>query len=260
MVKKKGDKPHSDETKNLMISLINDYKLFNATDAEMMRLIGQKLGKPISYTLFGQLKKEATKRESISSEWLDTFCKKGIIDHYWTLIKGLNFGHRVALELIAKEMAKEKPNGFLVNQLLKTLGDISTRLSEMGMSPPMVAKLYSLIPEQILNGSLSNNPLELEKYLKMFDENMKEDREKAIPKLVDSNIVKEKKQQDNESANINGTPTATAEESSNGHDDEIDPLSAETAILPPIDKKDDSGPTGGTPSETATAQGDQPVF
>lgn len=253
MVKKKGDVRHSDETKNLMISLINDYKLFNATDAEMMRLISQKLGKPISYTLFGQLKKEATKRESISSEWLDTFCKKGIIDHYWTLIKGLNFGHRVALELIAKEMAKEKPNGFLVNQLLKTLGDLSTRLSEMGMSPPMVAKLYSLIPEQILNGSLSNNPIELEKYLKMFDDNMKEDREKAIPKLVDSNIESDKKdEQHNE-----GT---AASESTNGGNDEINPLYTETAIPPPIDKKSNNGPDGGTPSETATAQGDQPVF
>lgn len=252
MVKKKGDVRHSDETKNLMISLINDYKLFNATDAEMMRLIGQKLGKPISYTLFGQLKKEATKRESISSEWLDTFCKKGIIDHYWTLIKGLNFGHRVALELIAKEMTKEKPNGFLVNQLLKTLGDLSTRLSEMGMSPPMVAKLYSLIPEQILNGNLSNNPLELEKYLKMFDENLKEDREKAIPKLVDSNIV-DKEKDDNKQHN-EGT------ESNIGVDNEIDPLSRETALPPAIHKKGDFGPTGGTPSETATAQGDQRVF
>src|SRR5690606_29042477 len=154
-------------------------------DAQMMRLISQKIGREISYTLFYELKKESAKREGISSEWLDTFCRKGIIDHYWTLIKGLNLGHRVVLELISKEMIKEKPNGYLVNQLLRTLGDLSTRLSEMGMSPPMVAKLYSLIPEQILNGTLSNNPIELEKYLKMFDDNLKEDREKAIPKLVD---------------------------------------------------------------------------
>ena len=118
MVKKKGDVRHSDETKTLMISLINDYKLFNASDAEMMRLISQKLGKNISYTLFAELKKESNKRNGISSEWLDTFCRGKIIDHYWTRIKELEFVQRTLLEEFANEAGKkEKKNKFLINAL-----------------------------------------------------------------------------------------------------------------------------------------------
>jgi hypothetical protein len=119
----------------------------------------------------------------------------------------------------------------------------------MGMSPPVIAKLYSMIPKEILEGNM--DPIHLEKYLKDFDGKTPDSKEKAIPKLDDKENVEQK---ENDKSNEGATETA------NGINYEIDPLSRETSLPPAIHKKDDFGPSGGTPSETSTAQGDQPVF
>jgi hypothetical protein len=254
MVRKKGDTEFSKGEKNMMIALINDYKLFNASDYQMIKLISQKIGRNISKTLFRSLKKESDKRGLIASDWLDRYVSGDIIDHYWKRIKELEYGQRIILERLAEEHARgDKANKYLINQYVRTLGETATKLSEMGMSPPVMAKIYTMIPKEILNGNVTD-PIELEKYMKQFDTNtsysVTSDKEKAIPKLGDSNIVEPKK---DERSN-------TTTKANDGDNNEIDPLRAETAILPPIDKKNDVRPDGGTESETATAQGDQPVF
>lgn len=45
MVRKKGDKDYSQREKQIMVSLINDYSLFGATDDEMIDMLSIKLGK-----------------------------------------------------------------------------------------------------------------------------------------------------------------------------------------------------------------------
>ncbi len=45
MVRKKGDKDYSQREKQMMVSLINDYSLFGATDDEMIDMLSIKLGK-----------------------------------------------------------------------------------------------------------------------------------------------------------------------------------------------------------------------
>lgn len=250
MAKKIGDKHHTDIEKHVIISLINDYRLFNCSDRDMLRLINQKTGKPISVTSFRAYKNQALKKEKISSEWLDIFCKGQIVDHYWKRIKELEYIQRILLEEITDEYSKTThKNKYVIVQLARSIGETATKLQEMGMSPPVLAKLYSMIPQEILQGTIPNDPIELEKYLKMFKDTLDEDKEKvkAIPKLVDSN-----NNQNNESN--------AAAESDDRSDNEIHPSSAETALPPPIHKKDDIRPNGGTPSETATAQGDQPIF
>lgn len=146
---------------------------------------------------------------------------------------------------------EQKKNKYLILQLARVIGETATKLQEMGMSPPVFAKLYSMISQEILQGTIPNDPIELEKYLKMFKDTLDEDKEKAIPKLD----VKENVSKNNES-----NPTATAESDNDGDDHEIDPLGAETAIPPPIDKKNDTRSDGESRSETSTAQGDQPIF
>jgi len=255
MTRKTGDKDHGIIEKNIIVSLINDYRLFNCSDREMLRLINLKTGKAISWTTFRKYKEKALKKDSIASEWLTTYCNSQIIDHYWKRIKELEYVQRILLEEFTDEATKEqgqRKNKYLINQLAKTIGELSTKLSEMGMSPPVIAKLYSMIPQEILNGNLSANtkdPVELEKYLKLFHDNIAQDREKAIPQLVD----KENVSKNNESKD-------SREEIGDRDDNKVNPLSAETAVPPPIDQKTDYGSDGGTQDETATAQGDQPIF
>ncbi|MDR4490838.1 MAG: hypothetical protein R2685_08045 [Candidatus Nitrosocosmicus sp.] len=252
MVRKKGDTEFSKGEKNMMIALINDYKLFNASDYQMIKLISQKIGRDISKTLFRSLKKESDKRGLIASDWLDRYVSGDIIDHYWKRIKELEYGQRIILERLAEEHAKgDKANKYLINQYVRTLGETATKLSEMGMSPPVMAKIYTMIPKEILSGNVTD-PIQLEQYMKQFDTNSSYvTKEKAIPKLVDNSKEEPKKDESN---------TTTEQTTDDGDDNEINPLGAETAILPPIDKKNDVRPDGGTESETATAQGDQPVF
>jgi hypothetical protein len=52
VVRKKGDKDYSKSEKQLLISLINDYQIFGATDHEIIQMLSEKIGKKISETLF----------------------------------------------------------------------------------------------------------------------------------------------------------------------------------------------------------------
>jgi hypothetical protein len=51
VARNKGDKDYSQREKQMMISLINDYSLFGATDDEMIQMLSKKIGKKISETL-----------------------------------------------------------------------------------------------------------------------------------------------------------------------------------------------------------------
>jgi hypothetical protein len=45
MTRNKGDKDYTKTEKHLLISLINDYSLFGATDSEIIQMFSDKLGK-----------------------------------------------------------------------------------------------------------------------------------------------------------------------------------------------------------------------
>ncbi len=77
--RKIGDKDYTSREKQMMVSLINDYSLFGATDDEMIHMLSKKIGKEdnekISETLFYRLKKEAMKKRGDSGEWLDYYSR-----------------------------------------------------------------------------------------------------------------------------------------------------------------------------------------
>jgi hypothetical protein len=66
MARNKGYKDYSKFEKQLLISLINDYSLFGATDSEIIKMLSTKMGKKISETLFYRLKKESVKKRGES--------------------------------------------------------------------------------------------------------------------------------------------------------------------------------------------------
>jgi hypothetical protein len=51
LARKKGDKDYTKSEKQLSVSLINDYSLFEARDHEIIQKLSKKVGKNISETL-----------------------------------------------------------------------------------------------------------------------------------------------------------------------------------------------------------------
>jgi hypothetical protein len=45
LVRKKGDKDYSTREKHMMVSFINDYSIFGASDDEMIKMLSVKIGK-----------------------------------------------------------------------------------------------------------------------------------------------------------------------------------------------------------------------
>ena len=91
MARKKIDKDYSKSEKQLLISLINDYSLFGATDSEIIQMLSQKIGKKISETLFYRLKKEDKKKRGESEVWLDYYARYQYIEYYRKRMEELEF-------------------------------------------------------------------------------------------------------------------------------------------------------------------------
>ena len=73
MARKKRDKDYSKSEKQLLVSLIDGYSLFGATDSEIIQMLSTKICKNVSETLFYRLKKEAkAKREKNQNNGLIT--------------------------------------------------------------------------------------------------------------------------------------------------------------------------------------------
>jgi hypothetical protein len=77
-----------------LISLINDYSLFGATDNEIIQMLSEKIGKKISETLFYRLNKKAKAKRGESEEWLDYYAKYQFVEFYRKRTEELEFVQR----------------------------------------------------------------------------------------------------------------------------------------------------------------------
>ena len=151
MARKQGDKDYTQREKQMMISLINDFSLFGASDDEMIKMLSIKLGKEnnekISETLFYRLKKEAMRKRGESEAWLDYYSKYQYIEYYRKRMEELEFVQKTLIKVLMEE--KEKSDNHkdksLVNQLSKTIGENSKALAEFGLAPPILSRIKSLI-------------------------------------------------------------------------------------------------------------------
>src|SRR3954451_11158791 len=161
----------------MMISLINDYSLFGATDEEMIRMLSLKLGKEnnekISETLFCRLKKEAVTKRGESEQWLDSFARYQYVEYYRKIMEDLEYVQRTLLKALLdeKEKPEDKKDKTLINQISKTIADNSKVLSEFGMALPILSRIKSLVSE---NYSPINNQVDDEiKRIKLQRQNIK---------------------------------------------------------------------------------------
>jgi len=183
VARKKGDKDYSKSEKQLLISLINDYSLFGATDNEVIQMLSKKIGKIISETLFYRLKKEAVKKRGDSDQWLDSFARYQYVEYYRKRIDELEYVQSTLLKLLIEEKEeKEQQNKTLINQLSKTIADNTKVLAEFGYAPPLLSKIKNLISEnyyptnkevddEIKRIQLQRQNIKSGFYLKMDNEN-----------------------------------------------------------------------------------------
>jgi hypothetical protein len=231
---RKGSKNLTKSERNLLISLIYDYEVCDLPDQKMIEILSQKLGRSIKDSTYYSLKREAKEKRPTSQHWLTNFCKsEGLVNFYKQRFDETLFVQKELLKLYADEANKKdtdkKQNRTLISKLAKTISDNTKNLSELGMSPIILSKLQSLIPSAVINGDL--------KYVEKYFENMDKDEKLLLSDdSDDSDNAKNKA----------------------GEEIRPDPSKAPTAILPTIDKKDIR--KDWTSSETATAQGDQPLF
>lgn len=207
---RKGSKNLTESERKLILSIINDYEVCALPDKKMIEILSQKLGRDIKETSYYALKSEAKKNRQTSEQWLDDFCKYGgLVEFYKQRFDESLLVQKELLMLYADEAAKKdtitKQNRVLMSKLAKTISDNSKNLSELGMSPVILAKLQSLIPKELLQGDL--------KYVEEFIEKL--DKKERILWSGDS---------------------AESEERENiEKDTKPDPSKAPTALLPPID-------------------------
>lgn len=230
---RKGTKNLTESEKGLLISVINDYEVCELSDQRMIEFLSQRLGRSIKETTYYSLKNEAKKNRQTSEQWLDNFCRsEGIVDFYKQRLDELLFVQRTLMNLYVEEANKKdtitRQNRALMSKLAKTISDTSKNLSEVGMSPIILAKLQSLIPKEVLKGNLEF----VEKY---FEDMGKEQKKLWAINSDEEEIVK------------------------NYKEEKVDPSNAPTAIFPPIDNLDNKSSKGSN-SEVATAQGDQKIF
>jgi hypothetical protein len=166
-----------------LISLINDYSLFGATDNEVIQMLSKKIGKIISETLFYRLKKEAVKKRGDSDQWLDSFARYQYVEYYRKRIDELEYVQSTLLKLLIEEKEeKEQQNKTLINQLSKTIADNTKILAEFGYAPPLLSKIKNLISEnysptnkevddEIKRIQLQRQNIKSGFYLKMDNEN-----------------------------------------------------------------------------------------
>jgi hypothetical protein len=227
---RKGSKNFTESEKKILISIINDYEICDLPDKKMLEILSQKLGRSIKETSYYTLKNEAKKSKPSPEQWLDNFCKSGIVEFYKERLEETLLVQKVLLRLYAEESNKKdiatKQDRFLLTKISKAISDNSKNLSELGMSPIILAKLQSLIPKEVINGDLEY----VEKYFGSMNQSDK--------------IL------------WFGGSTRSKEEYISNEETKLDPSKAPTALLPAIDnmkhRKD-------LKSE-ATSQGDQPIF
>ena|SRR6185437_13627100 len=110
-------------------------------------MLSKKIGKKISETLFYRLKKEAVKIRGDSEQWLDSFVRYQYVEFYRKRIEDLEYVQRNLLKVLIEETEKEreKQDKTIINQLSKTIAEISKVLADFDMAPPILSKISNIV-------------------------------------------------------------------------------------------------------------------
>lgn len=237
---RKGSKNLTESERNLLISVIDDYKVCDLPDQKMIEILSQRLGRSIKKSLYYSLKSAAKKNRQSSEEWLDNFCKYGgLVEFHKQRLDESLFVQKELLKLYADEANKKdtitKQNRVLMSKIAKIISDNSKTMSEIGIGSSIIlAKLQSLIPKELLQGDL--------KYTEKYFDSMSE-KEKIL-------------------WNYDGGRRGPSSSMVDNNNNVVDPFHRKTALPPPIhdQEENDNGSSGGTQSTSGDPEDEQAVF
>src|SRR4051812_7066567 len=97
--------------------------------------------------LFYRLKKEAKAKRGESEQWLDSYTKYQFIEFYRKRMEELEYVQRSLLKILAEETEteKEEQDKTIINQLSKTIAEISKVLADFGMVSPILSKISNVV-------------------------------------------------------------------------------------------------------------------
>jgi len=143
LARNKGDKCYTKSEKQLLISLINDYSLFGATDIEIIQILSVKIGEKISETLFYRLKKESRARREESEQWLDYYVRYQFVKFYRNKMEDFEYVQRNLLKVLTEE--KEKQDKTIINQLSKTMAKISKEIDKFKIDQKIESHQFNIV-------------------------------------------------------------------------------------------------------------------
>ncbi|HEX5519442.1 MAG TPA: hypothetical protein VFX18_03295 [Candidatus Nitrosocosmicus sp.] len=172
MAKKLGDRHLSESEKEMIISLIADYEIFQVPQLQMIRLIEERIKRTIGRSTLNELLKIVRARRGESFQWIDEFARSKMADFYRRRMEEMEYIQKELLLIFHEEASKPThKNKWLMNNIAKTINDNSKTLADFGMSPPVVARIFELLPVDI----------------NQLNERLKEQKTKSLM-LLDPNI------------------------------------------------------------------------
>lgn len=141
----------TDTQKKILLSHLSDYMLFGIKEQEMIDLLSEKIGRPISESTLYKLKRQVRAKQGSAGEWLDKYAREQLADFYRQRIEELQLLQANLFLILDQEKSKglDKMNVYRYNTIAKTIIENSRVLSEYGMAPPIISKIKELLPVDI---------------------------------------------------------------------------------------------------------------
>lgn len=149
--KRKGDAHFTDTEKNFIYETIKNFTLFNGSVREITEHLSKVMKREINIVTVHKFRQDLKEHDIIDNDWLTNFTKIGMITHYRSRIEQTEYVLKELLKLFTEEVSKDQKNVYRITKIADCLNNIQKTLAEFGMAPPIIAKIKSLIPLEIID-------------------------------------------------------------------------------------------------------------
>lgn len=150
MTKIAGINDLTDKERNIIIAKVENYILFGLKEREILELLEKHIGRSISARTLYKIKLNIREKQGTADQWLDKYARLHVADFYRQRITELEYLQSNLFLILDEEKAKgDKKNVYRYNTIAKTIIENSKVLSDLGMAPPIIAKIKELLPVDI---------------------------------------------------------------------------------------------------------------
>jgi hypothetical protein len=140
----------TEKERNIIIAKVENYILFGLKEREILELLEKHIGRQISPRTLYKIKHNIREKQGTADQWLDKYARLQVADFYRQRITELEYLQSNLFLILDEEKAKgDKRNIYRYNTIAKTIIENSKVLSDLGMAPPIIAKIKELLPVDI---------------------------------------------------------------------------------------------------------------